>query len=66
MFVVRHGQTAWSAVGRHTGRTDLPLTPTGRQQGEALGRLLADRSFDLVLTSPLERAQGHLRIGRLR
>jgi broad specificity phosphatase PhoE len=57
VFVVRHGQTAWSAVGRHTGRTDLPLTPTGRQQGEALGKLLADRSFDLVLTSPLERAR---------
>jgi len=57
VFVIRHGQTAWSAVGRHTGRTDLPLTPIGRQQGEALGKLLADRSFDLVLTSPLERAR---------
>ena len=57
MFVIRHGQTAWSAVGRHTGRTDLPLTPTGRQQGEALAKMLADRRFDLVLTSPLQRAR---------
>lgn len=56
MFVIRHGQTAWSAVGRHTGRTDLPLTSTGRQQGEALAKMFADRRFDLVLTSPLQRA----------
>lgn len=57
LFVIRHGQTAWSAVGRHTGRTDLPLTSMGRHQGEALAKMVADRRFDLVLTSPLLRAR---------
>lgn len=57
VFVIRHGQTAWSAVGRHTGRTDLPLTSIGRRQGEALAKMVADRRFELVLTSPLLRAR---------
>ena len=57
LLVIRHGQTAWSAVGRHTGRTDLPLTPMGRRQGEALKKMLADRRFALILTSPLQRAR---------
>lgn len=57
VFVIRHGQTEWSAAGRHTGRTDLPLTSMGRRQGEGLAKLLADRKFALVLTSPLIRAR---------
>jgi len=57
VFVIRHGQTAWSAVGRHTGRTDLPLTGMGRRQGEALGRMLSRQEFAFVLTSPLLRAR---------
>ena len=56
VFVIRHGETEWSAVGRHTGRTDLPLTRLGRVQGEALGVVLKDRPFAVVLTSPLIRA----------
>lgn len=57
VFVIRHGQTDWSAIGRHTGRTDLPLTELGRQQGEALAAMIADYRFELVLTSPLLRAR---------
>jgi broad specificity phosphatase PhoE len=56
IILVRHGQTAWSRSGRHTGRTDVPLEPEGVAQAEALGGLLFGRPFALVLTSPLERA----------
>jgi probable phosphoglycerate mutase len=57
VVVVRHGETEWSATGRHTSRTDLPLTEEGRDRAQALGRQLADRDFALVLTSPLRRAR---------
>ena len=57
VFVIRHGQTEWSAAGRHTGRTDVPLTPLGRRQGEALAVMLMNRPLALVLTSPLIRAR---------
>ena len=56
IYVVRHGETEWSRSGRHTGRTDVPLTPLGREQAVDLGRRLADHPFALVLTSPLSRA----------
>ena len=54
--VVRHGETEWSRAGKHTGRTDVPLTEQGRRQAEAVGAALGDRDFALVLTSPLGRA----------
>jgi probable phosphoglycerate mutase len=57
IFLVRHGETEWSKTGQHTGRTDIPLTPEGERQGKALGRHLAERTFALVLTSPLSRAR---------
>lgn len=56
IWLIRHGQTEWSLSGAHTGRTDLPLTDTGRQNAAAVGRWLAGRMFSLVLSSPLSRA----------
>ena len=56
LVVVRHGETEWSQSGRHTGRTDIPLTDRGRQQAASLGRALRGRTFSRVLSSPLERA----------
>ncbi|GBE13178.1 phosphoserine phosphatase 1 [bacterium BMS3Bbin14] len=56
IWLVRHGETAWAATGRHTGRTDIPLTETGVLQGKTLGPRLADHPFALVLASPLKRA----------
>jgi probable phosphoglycerate mutase len=62
LFLVRHGETAWSASGQHTGRTDIPLTPAGERQAAALGRMLGGRPFSLVLTSPLSRARETCRL----
>ncbi|MER7485694.1 histidine phosphatase family protein [Streptomyces sp. NPDC126497] len=57
LLLARHGETEWSRTGRHTGRTDLPLTPAGEAQATSLAPLLAGRTFGLVLTSPLVRAR---------
>lgn len=54
---VRHAETEWSIAGRHTGRTDIPLTARGRKAAMALREQLSRWRFDLVLVSPLTRAR---------
>ncbi len=56
IVLVRHGETTWSRTGRHTGLTDIPLTETGAYKAELAGTLLATRRYDLILSSPLQRA----------
>lgn len=57
VWLVRHADTEWSQSGRHTSRTDLPLVPHGEQRARALAATLGREQFELVLTSPLQRAQ---------
>lgn len=57
VWLVRHGETEWSTAGRHTGRTDLPLTDLGRRQAKAIGDLVGEVKDAYVLCSPLERAR---------
>ena len=57
VVLVRHGETAWSRSGQHTGSTDIPLTPEGEQSARRLTPLLAALRFSQVLTSPLQRAR---------
>ncbi len=54
--LVRHGETEWSASGKHTGRTDIPLTEEGERKAQALQGRLKGQTFDRVFTSPLQRA----------
>lgn len=57
IVVVRHGETAWSREKRHTGRSDIPLTPEGREQARELVAPLEGLSFAAVFVSPLQRAR---------
>lgn len=56
VYIARHGETEWSLNGRHTGRTDLPLTEQGRRNALQLGARLRGLQFARVFTSPLQRA----------
>jgi len=56
IYLARHGETAWSLTGQHTGATDLPLTERGERNARRLGQTLRGRVFAKVLTSPLQRA----------
>ena len=57
VFAIRHGETAWSLSGHHTGATDIPLTENGRRLAERMRRVLVAKVFELVLCSPLQRAR---------
>ena len=57
LVLLRHGETEWSRTGRHTGLTDIPLTAHGEELARAAGELVRDFDFDLVLSSPLQRAR---------
>jgi broad specificity phosphatase PhoE len=57
VFAIRHGETAWSLSGQHTGTTDLPLTDSGRRLAERMRPVLATKTFELVLCSPMHRAR---------
>ncbi len=57
IVTVRHGETEWSANGRHTSYTDLPLTEPGRERARMVGAELRGRRFSMVLCSPLRRAR---------
>jgi broad specificity phosphatase PhoE len=56
LYVARHGETAWSLSGQHTGLIDLPLTPNGERNAQRLGERLKGMTFAKVFTSPLQRA----------
>jgi probable phosphoglycerate mutase len=56
VYVARHGETAWTLTGQHTGLTDLPLTPQGERNARALAARLTGLTFAKVFTSPLQRA----------
>ena len=57
IYIARHGETAWTITGQHTGLTDLPLTPRGECNARALAERFAGLTFSKVYTSPLQRAQ---------
>ena len=57
VYLARHGETEWALSGRHTGRTDIPLTPKGEADAAKIGTRLAGLPFAHVFTSPLRRAR---------
>lgn len=57
IYLIRHGATAWSRTGQHTGRTDLPLLPDGEREAAGLASRLSGIEFSRVISSPLQRAR---------
>jgi broad specificity phosphatase PhoE len=65
VWLVRHAETEWSRTGKHTGRTDVPLTDAGRERATEMRARLAGPDFALVLVSPMERARETARLAGL-
>ena len=65
LYLVRHGETAWSLSGQHTGRTDIPLTERGEKDARTLAGRLHGVSFNRVFTSPLQRARRSVELAAL-
>jgi broad specificity phosphatase PhoE len=65
LYLLRHAETEWSRDGRHTGRTDIPLTDRGRDAARRLGEYLRGHEFALVLCSPLSRSRETARLAGL-
>ncbi len=57
VYLARHGETAWTMSGQHTGRTDIPLTAKGEDDAQLIGQRVAHLTFGHVFTSPLQRAK---------
>lgn len=57
LYIARHGETAWNLENRVSGRTDVPLTERGREQARALARNAMGKGIEVILASPLQRAQ---------
>lgn len=66
VLLLRHGETEWSRLGRHTGRTDIPLDEEGRTRAREVGRALRGMEFTRVLVSPLSRARETAALAGLR
>lgn len=65
LWLIRHGETAWSLSGAHTSRTDIPLTDRGQERARRIKDYLAGKTFSMVLTSPMLRARDTCRIAGL-
>ena len=63
IYLARHGETAWSLTGQHTGLTDLPLTERGEENARRLGERLSGIAFAKAWTSPLQRARRTCELG---
>ena len=62
LWLIRHGETAWSLSGQHTSSTDLPLTAEGERKAAGVGKMLAGKRFSAVYVSPMTRAKETCRI----